>query len=267
MTSLMLWGIWLAMALVTGCLACRHIRRTYRTNWYDLSKTGPLQELEWQQIRDVICDVKDLEKDPLVRNRRWRWSRKRLCLDLAVSAIVVLVFLAGALLICDPGLWCVVARGGGGFGVPAALAAVGGTAVAVFYNVRLTARSNNRQAWITSVRRNIHALIANCPSNQKIDQKQSMKTEHHLTMLELMLNPGERVHRSLIAMLRLMHGIHDNPLDGVVLCKLDLGGPTGQQVPDNGENVRECPGDMKAQATRLANVLLKREWERVKHVR
>ena len=266
MTSLMLWGIWLAMALVTGCLACRYIRRAYQTDWYDLSKKGPFQELEWQQICDVM-DLKHFEKDPLDSKHCWRCPWKRVCRDLAVSAIFVLVFLAGALLICDPGLWCVVAKGGGGLGVPAALAAVGGTAVVVFYNVRLTARSNNRQAWINSVRRNIHALIANCPSNQEIDQKQSMKTKRHLTMLELMLNPGERVHRSLIAILRLMHGIHDNPLDRVVLCKLDLGGPTGQQLPDNGENARECPGDMKARATRLANVLLKREWEQVKHVR
>ena len=261
MTSLMLWGIWLAMALVTGCLACRHIRRTYRTDWYDLSRKGPLQELEWQQIHDVM------EKDPLVSEPRWRWSRKRLCPDLAVSAIVVLLFLAGALLICDPDRWCVVTKRINEFGLPTGLAALGGTAVAVFYNVRLTARANNRQLWIRSVQRHLAALIDHLPRSGEIGTEHAKKRDIHLAMLEVLINPGERVHRSLITIVRLMHGIHDNPLDRVVIRKLGLGTATGEQVPDNGENIREGSDELKVWATRLANVLLKREWEQVKHVR
>ena len=261
MTSLMLWGIWFAMALGAGCVVCPYIQRTYRTDWYDLSTRAPLHDLDWQEIGKVM------DKDPLKNQRRCRWCRKRLCVDLAVFAIVLLCFLAGALLICDPDRWCAVSRRLNEFGMPTGLAALGGTAVAVFYNVRLTARANNRQVWINSVRRHIHALIASVPRGGETGAEYTGKRDMHLTMLELLINPGERVHRSLITIVRLMHGIHDNPLDRVVICELGLGTATGEQVPDNGENTREGPDELKVWATRLANVLLKREWEQVKHVR
>ena len=72
MTNLMLLGIWLAMAFVAACVACRHIRRVYRTDWYDLSREGPLQELDWQQIREVV----EIENDPLKNRPCWRRPRK-----------------------------------------------------------------------------------------------------------------------------------------------------------------------------------------------
>ena len=239
---------WVAFVPVAICFARRRYKRVYWTHWYDPSIEGPLEKMDWQQICEIV------NNDAWEREQQRRWPCRCLCFDLTVSAICVLVFLVGVLLICDPDRWCVITKRINEFGLPTGLAALGGTAVAVFYNVRLTARSNNRQVWINSVRRNIHALIANCPSNQEIDQKQSVKTERHLTMLELMLNPGEHVHRSLIAILRLMHRPHDPPLDKDALCKLD---PT---------NAPRHQGDLKVKATRLANVLLKREWEQVKHV-
>ena len=263
-TNLIPWilGIcWVALVPLAICLARRRFKRVYWTHWYDLSREGPLEEMDWQQIRKVM------NNGPWEHKSRRRWPCRCLCLDLAVSAICVLVFLVGVLLIFDPGLLRGVAKGGGGFGVPAALAALGGTAVAVFYNVRLMARANNRQAWINSVRRHMHVLIANCPSNQEIDHKQSMKSECDLTMLELMLNPGERVHRSLMAILRLMHRPHDPLLDRGALCKLDLTNAPGQPAQDKRENTHEYLGDLKVKATRLEIVLLKREWEQVKHVR
>ena len=38
-------------------------------------------------------------------------------------------------------------------------------------------------------------------------------------------------------------------------------------MPGNQEADRECGGELKVKATQPANVLLKREWEQVKHVR
>ena len=248
MIKLILLGIWCSVAVAGACVACPYFRRTYWTHWYDLSKTGPLEEMDWQQMRKVM------NSNPWEHKCRRRWPCRCLCLNIAVSAICVLVFLVGVFLICDPSLFRAVAKGTAGFGVPAALAALGGTAIAVFYNVRLTARAKNRQAWIESVRRQTHLLIANCPSHQEMDLRQSMKNDCDLKMLELLLNPGERVHRSLMAILRLMHRPHDPPLDREALCNLKLTNATGQQ------------GDLKVKATRLANLLLKREWEQVKHV-
>ena len=252
---------WVALVALAICVARWRYKKVYWTHWYDLSRVGPLEEMDWQQVRKVT------NEDPWEHKSRRRWPCRCLCIDLFVSATCVLVFLVGVLLICDFGLLRTVAKGGSGFGVPAALAALGGTAVAVFYNVRLTARANNRQVWINSVRRHMHVLIANCPSSQEVDHKQAIENERELTMLELMLNPGERVHRSLMAILRLMHRPHDPPLDAEALCELDLMNSPGRLAQDKRENNNEYLGDLKVKATRLEIVLLKREWEQVKHVR
>ena len=73
-------------------------------------------------------------------------------------------------------------------------------------------------------------------------------------MLDLLINPSERVPRCLMAIFRSMHGIHDHPFDKKVLFELGFSATSGQE-------------ELKVKATRLANVLLKREWEQVKHVK
>ena len=83
---LILWSIWAAIVVLAICLACRHIFRIYRTSWYDLSRKGPLAELEWRQIREVM------ENDPLEIQPCCRWPWKQFCLDFPVLAILTLFF-------------------------------------------------------------------------------------------------------------------------------------------------------------------------------
>ena len=147
------------------------------------------------------------------------------------------------------------------------MAALGGTAVAVFYNVRLTARSNNRQAWINSVREQLGNVIGNYVPQDRADGKQAKEWDRSLARLELLINPSERVHRSAIAVVRLMRGIHDHPADRNVIQHLCLPVSPGQQVPGSREADRKCRSELKDRANRLANVLLRREWERVKRAR
>ena len=261
--ALILWSVWGAMVLVALWRARQYYCGAYWTNWYDQSRKGPLQELEWQQIRDVM----ELEQDPLDNKPCWRGPSKRVCRDLAVFAITVLFFAGSFLLICDLDRWRAVAGSIGGLGLPASLAALGGTAIAIFYNVRLTARARHRQLWINSVREHLGNVIGNFAPQGRINEEHAKNWETNLTMLELLINPGERVHRSLMAILRLMHGIHDHPADRKVLRNLGLALSPGEQMPGNQEAGREYRGELKVKATRLANVLLKREWEQVKHVR
>ena len=152
-------------------------------------------------------------------------------------------------------------------GLPAGLAALAGTAIAVFYNVRLTARANNRQLWINSVREHLGALIGNVAPQSGIDGEHPKKWETELTMLELLLNPSERVHRGVVAIVRLMHGIHDHPTDRKVFVELGLATAPGQQVPGDRKVAQKYRRKLKIKATRLANVLLRREWDQVKHAR
>ena len=253
-----LWSSWFAsVALVVG-LALRRIDRIYWTHWYDLSTEEPLKALEWKQIRELM------EKDPLEHQRCCRWSLRWLVLDLTVLAILISLVWFFLELIRDPGRY-VVANGIKEFVPSAGVFALVGAALGVFYNVRLTARSKNRQEWINSIRKHIGALIANCPPQGERDQEHSRKCE--IAALDLLINPSERVHRSLLAIVRYMYGIHDHAPDREVLCELRLPTPPGQQVSDNEQITQSNFEELKVKATRLANVLLKREWEQVKHVK
>ena len=253
-----LWSSWFATVALVVLLVHRRIDHIYRTHWYDLSTKGPLKRLKWQQIRKVM------EKDPLEHQHCCRWSLRWLVLDLTVLAILISLVWFFLELIRDPGRY-VVANGIKNFVPSAGVFAFVGAALAVFYNVRLTARSKNRQEWINSIRKHIHALIANCPPQGGRDQEHSRKCE--IAALELLINPSERVHRSLLAIVRYMYGIHDHAPDRQVLCKLRLPTPPGQQVSDNEQITQRNFEELKVKATRLANVLLKREWEQVKYVK
>ena len=217
--------------------------------------------MDWQQIREVM------EKDPLDHQRRWRWSKEWLCIDCAVFVILISLVIYFFVLTPNPNPVSVVFKDIEKFVLPAGVLALIGTAVTVFYKVRLAARARNRQVWIDSVRKHIHTLISNCSPQRGNDQERPEQFEAELSMLALLINPGERVHRSLITIVRLMYGIHDNALDRVVYRDLGLGTASGEQVAENGESARDCPGELKVWSTRLSNVLLKREWERVKHVK
>ena len=205
-----------------------------------------------------------MEKDPLDHQRCFRWSLRWLVLDLPVLAILLSLVWFFLELIRDPGRY-VVAHEIKEFVPSAGMFALVGAALGVFYNVRLTARSKNRQEWINSIRKNIHALISNCPPQGGRDQEHSRKCE--IGALELLINPSERVHRSLLTIIRYMYGIHDHAPDRKVLCGLRLPTPPGQQVSDNEQVNQRNFEELKVKATRLANVLLKREWEQVKHVK
>lgn len=254
-----LWSIWAATAVLTVCLALRHLGRVYQTNWYDLSTKGPLEEMEWQQIRNVIG------KDPPENQPCCRWPRKWLCLHFLLFAILIVLFLASFSLIYDLDRYNVSAGAIKGFGLPAGVFTLAATALGVFYNVRLSARAKNRQEWINSVRKHIHTLIANCPPQIVTNQEYPRKWEVDLTMLELLINPGERVHRSLLAILQCACANHRHPSDKEALCELRLSTQPERQMTDNEHNARWDSEKLKA--TRLANVLLKREWEQVKYIR
>ena len=77
--------------------------------------------------------------------------------------------------------------------------------------------------------------------------------------MELSLNPSERIHRALMAILRSMYGLEADSLDRVPRCKLG--------IPKDLFTDKTVQKEWKVRATRLATVLLKREWEQVKDVR
>ena len=142
-------------------------------------------------------------------------------------------------------------------------------AITIFYNVRLKSRAENRQAWINLIRTEIGVLISAFPQPQASERQIDaayLEVRQRFTMLELYLNPRERVHRAFIEVLRFMYGIVPANTDEEACNKLCI--PRVQR-PWRDHNIADPAMEWlkwKSKAIRLANVLLKREWEQVKHI-
>ncbi len=94
-----------------------------------------------------------------------------------------------------------------------------------------------------------------------------LEIEQNLTKLELYLNPSERVHRGLMAVIRFMYGFEGIDVDKEASDELRL---PREQCPWRSQNTASTRNEWlkwKTKSIRLANVLLKREWEQVKHIK
>ena len=194
----------------------------------------------------------------------WRFPSNYICWD--VLGIFTLLMLSSAVVFLLCNKEDVVALPG----ALVALPAIVGTFFTVLYQVRLKARSANRQEWINSIRTDIELLIANFPppdaSNRRIDEIY-WDIQKHLVALELYLNPSETMHRALLAVLRFMYGASNEWADTDARNSLCI--PSTRQAWRT-EDYGTAKSDWlkwRRRAIRLSNALLKREWEQVKHVR
>jgi hypothetical protein len=236
----------------------RYFQRAYWTSWYDVSRAGVLGGLRWEP------DVKYLmNQDPLTHRSRFRWC----AVGQGFRDLLILLFALS--------LWMTVRLGitflaqvhttEDQMRVPVFLfgfCTLAATLAGVFYQLRVKARSENRQHWINEIREILASLIADLPAPNDSDKVRAKKRQDYLlphAKLELLLNPSERVHRTLMALLRHAYGFDDAPIDEIPRLKLGL-----RKLDP--ENRPQC-GEFKSQITRLANVTLKREWEQVKHAR
>ena len=78
----------------------------------------------------------------------------------------------------------------------------------------------------------------------------------------MFLNPHERVHRGFMAIVRLMYWANDDDFDKEALSQLGNNNKSLSR-PKTYEEWKK----LRPYAIRLAAVLLKREWEQVKHVK
>ena len=234
--------------------------RAYKMKWYDLSPKGPDEDLDWDEIKTAMEDdaLDRKSRSPWTRLRPDRWRMKPLLIHLIFVATSLLLLWGIGDLICKVHDDLTNSNNVDyleSLGVLIGGLAVGVAGFSIFYQGRLKARSENRHAWITSIRKEIADLVADFPNTTG----KCEKSRSSLTRLELSLNPNERIHRALLAILRSMCGLEDNGLDRVPRCKLCI---PGNLLAD--EAVQQ---EWKVRVTRLATVLLKREWERVKDVR
>jgi hypothetical protein len=136
-----------------------------------------------------------------------------------------------------------------------------GAATKVTYEWRLKARSENRQKWIDEIRKTLSLLIENIPGASEDDAAREEKIKAYSKehgKLELLMNPSERDHRALMALIRHIYGHDDVPIDDIPREQLGI---ATLLLSNSADRIA-----LKSQMIRLSNVVLKREWERVKRI-
>ncbi|MCY4129016.1 MAG: hypothetical protein OXG15_07215 [Gammaproteobacteria bacterium] len=249
---------WLGVLILVCVLTRQRRKRVYKKSWYDLSEEGPNEEMKWCQIRQLM------ESDPLKHQEDSRWPKRFLVTDIAIAILFITFFLTSLLLMQD-----YQNRDANAVGTYVGLSGALIAGLTIWYNVRLKSRSENRQIWINSIREEISDLIATIPPPQAYSREIDaaiLKARPHFTRLELLLNPNERVHRALLTVLRFLYGMDDAKLDEMASCKLGIHGNRCEWRALDPKIATDSYLKWRSNAMRLANVLLKREWEQVKHV-
>lgn len=274
---LVLIGLWgLVVVWLLGLIKDRY--QTYsRYSWYTRPSGKPNSTMEWNDIRELI-DIDPPKNTSQRRNRPW------LCIiaDLFRLVSVVLIVLGSlSIIFCwtivefwictytfsgpcaqaDACVTCPLLNRSEliGFSGTVGAAAIGAV-IAAFYQIRLKARAQNRADWIHSVRQELTFLLSNIPACDTGTigyMKARHQTKENMVRLELLLNPDERVHRSCLAVIRFMYRI-----DGVTAdeeARENLGMTTSPY-----RSSLEGWNHWNAKAVKLAQILLKREWEQVK---
>ena len=263
------WTSALALFLWLGYQRYKHV---YRTKWYDLSKKGPNEEMEWYQIRRLMeIDPRRYKCSCRMRSMFLSHGIKYILIDILGIIVLTLIFCGSFRLICDFQNWD--DNDGVAIGVLALVVSV----ATIFYNIRLKSRTENRQAWINSIRTEISALIAAFPPPQASDRMIDaafLEIQQNLTKLELYLNPSERVHRGFMAVVRFMYGFEGIDVDEEAGKQLRIPKTRRPRRNQDTESARQDTESArvewlkwKTKSIRLANVLLKREWEQVKHIK
>lgn len=273
-----------SIAVTIGIFWWQRLKRVYCRTWYDLSAEGPNEEMEWCQIRELM------EADPLNHNRegreqKWcRISKRHLPYDFAILILVavgILVVLWASDILyglgkcsADP---CVLYADNTTrlhkikdlallAGVPVFVLSI----IALSYQIRLRSRSINRQDWINSIRKEIGHLIDYLPpvnASKRSVEKATSDIQSHYSKLELYLNPSERVHRAFLSLIRFMYGFPVTECDRKIRKKLRIEESRFDNMFQDRIHQQEHWNKWRIKVVRLANVLLKREWEQVKHVK
>ena len=131
----------------------------------------------------------------------------------------------------------------------------------VFYQVRLTARTENRKEWIKEIRGKMAMLILLSDREYEPEKPRASEIKEKIMELELLLNPGEPLHRTFLTLVRTLYEI-ENGFDKAVKSRLPATFPPREASKDPD---LVSPDKWKERVVRLSNVILKYEWERVKH--
>ena len=254
----LLLSIWGAGALATFWYLWLRVERIHTTHWFNPSRNRDPKKLKWSDMQSLI------DADPLNHRTTFRFPMPEAAFHLLALAVVALFFasILWSIVVYNPAE--TLAPATKTWAWPAGGIALFGTALTVFYHVRLTARTKNRQEWIASIRERMRYLISAYELGNSAGKQDFGKVKNKIVELELLLNPREPTHRTFLAVIRHMHGIDGHPLDEEVRSHLTQAfQPRNDGSPAGDRSL--TPETWVARAIRLSNIILKNEWERVKH--
>ena len=268
--------------------------KAFQPAWYKPHFGIRLGNLDWRDVTGGMMDNPLSFNDKKLQCKSCKWPRRDngFWLGLAYLILIVSIYFLPIYFLRSIDQLPSFHNGGLISGVVALI--VGGAGI--FYNMRLQARATHRQKWIDEMRKTITNLleILTCYGSEQKNRNRNgkeneikAKYKKNMFRLELLINPSEKEHRALLALIRrgsiftedqkwggLIEGIDD-----YVLCHLEK-----RVKNDICKNITPCPrpkernGKCKCKSCeeryknisyiiRLSNVVLKREWEQVKYVR
>ncbi|WP_066827732.1 hypothetical protein [Sphingomonas mali] len=268
-----------------------------RTAWWEPGLTPDPDDLSWDEVFQLVAFESTLDPIGVEKQIRWAWWRRTLILQAALYLLVWGIALSAFDLIRDPAprdfLLSKVSPAlskevAAAIGNPTAyLALVVGSATIffTFRQIRAKVRADSRQQWIIQARKLLGEVVAMIDAHR--DQrasnsfKQAEQTWGKLNParleLELMLNPSEKDHRLLLYLIQRFaswrHPRQESQDARIVkrsIAEAYHGWDTAQaSIPEKWKPIIE--GEDRAELVsyilRLSHVVLKREWERVKHTR
>lgn len=291
------------LALSAGAvLVARHVwdsASMVKANWWNIG--GKLDDPTWEDVRRMTIGAE--ADDPLVVRPIGSGSAGFIraaavyvilgCILIEAVSVVVVGPILPRLLTSHAAS---VARSAGTTGVSlelsanlTALLALAAAAVSIYFTHRqlqAKVKADSRQAWIVKLRARIAdfiALAGTIHENGAGSRRQNDLNRRRLEM-ELMLNPSEKDHRLLMYLslrMAFFEGgeqrfaeVHDVRNIRAAIEGSDqyneeawrpLLGPVPEKLPEDGHD--KAFSDLVGYTMRLAHVVLKREWQRVKATR
>lgn len=261
------------------------LRTRFWTTWWDPSTACADGPIGWGDVLrmaagggpgDALTSREHLRRSRL----RWRVVPYALCLSSALFAAAIVIdglliwrlpSVFGSLSKPPSTLLEATANVSGNLTAYLALLAAAVSIVFTYRQLRAKVRADNRQAWIDRAR-TLLSDLAQKPETA-MDSPQAEKLARSRMELELMLNPSEKDHRFLIYLLQRLHlQAHADEIDGaktlLSVIRADMSSGSSAHAGDwLGSIGQSRPDLLVGYVVRLSHVVLKREWERVKHTR
>jgi hypothetical protein len=278
-----------------------------RREWWDPTDGPPDAPLTWNEVHTLVTSEPDADPLLFVRSKRERrWAREWSPVILCIAALSLAGGQA-LLFLWDPTAWPAALTGrvedgvfrdvvsaSGNLTAYLALLASGITIVFTYGQLQARVRADSRQEWIVKARGLLAETLAASEAHRSAAPWSRVAARREMDRrrleLELMLNPSEKDHRLLLYLVQrhalaglageddiqdatsVRHSIAVSGSRPPITARIEHDQPDGESRPDlgpawNGILYANRRADLLAFVLRLAHVVLKREWERVKHTR